>query len=313
MKRVLSVIILGVLMLCLVSCGGKTDISGNDREGVFSELLPSEIYKYILDGNEFSSNITQLEIIRETINDDIYDGTARITLDDENLKRSIELTLHGRKYDNGGWNLESKSIDNEIITEWKDKSIEKTALASIDEYGFSSVSFNSSPIDGDRFRMCKIDVSYSSNYLDITGYVEVKLPKIPKIEENMIYSTYTALGREYNTDNMALQWKIDGTYTCHISDGHKVEARINRIPEGGYSWEAKHRYSSDNGMSEEKYDGSIASDKIVFGSGNNAFHGKLDEIVRKLGIGSSCSLCFSPSKIWLINSYVEKEYDISRM
>lgn len=313
MKRLLSMTIAAVMVLCLVSCGKKSDINGNDKEGIFSELLPSEIYKYSLDGDEYTSKITNLEIVRETTKDDNYDGTARLTLEDDNLKRTIELTLHGRKYDKGGWNLESQSIDNEEITEWKDKSIEKTASDSLDEYGFSSVKYNTSSIKDDKYRMCKMDVTYSSKYLDISGYVEVKLPKTPKIKGNLSYSTYTALGREYETDNLAIQWKVDGSYTCQISDAHKVEVSIRRTPDLSYLWNSKHMYNSDNGAGSEEFDGNINFDRIVFGSGYGTYNGKMDEIVQSCGIGSQCSLKLSPNKIWLKYNYSGEDYELTKV
>lgn len=288
MKKILSSIIAATMMLSLVSCGKKSDVSGNDKEGIFSELIPSDIYSYTLDGECYTSKLASVEIIRETTKDDLYDGTAKLTLDDDNLNRTIELTLHGRKYDTGGWNLESESVDNEVINEWKEKSVEVVAQ----KYNFSNESSKrnlfSVTKDNNGNYIFKYDVSYESVYLDVSGNIEYIFSRIPKIDSQFTYEPDLKGDKENITNN----WKIGGEY--HTEDNGFV-IKFSKNDANSFNWEAQERWEHVNGGYGYYRDSGTENNDII------SWHTGLDETQIEFIITvqrNNYALKFTPSTLY---------------
>lgn len=243
MKKITTIMICLVLFMSLVSCGNKSDVSGNDKEGVFTELIPSEIYNYTFEGECYTSKLTNVEIIRETTKNDLYDGTAKLTLDDDNLTRTVELTLHGRKYDKGGWNLESYNIDNSDGIVWKKKGITEIIEQKYKGYSKKEIQYSAETNSG------TLELLYKSFYLELSGTLEFTTStSVKKQNGNLDY----IVGVSITQDNLKYNWKIDGTWTWFDDDGEiraiSIKQKSDSIIEACYTdeepFECKASYNS---------------------------------------------------------------------
>lgn len=208
MKRFTTIMICLVLIMSLVSCGNKSDVSGNDKEGVFTELIPSEIYNYTFKGECYTSKLTNVEIIRETTKDDLYDGTAKLTLDDDNLTRTVELTLHGRKYDKGGWNLESHSIGNSSVILWKEKAVRESLKKTYELFTKVDIDYSSDS------KTAQAKATFNSNNLDIEENCKWLITESNSIVEQNNNTLEYSINMEIdkNSYSKTYNWKIKGDW-----------------------------------------------------------------------------------------------------
>ena len=203
-----------VLFMSLVSCGeGSVDVkfydveSKKDMNGVFESMIPSEIYDYMVQNRKFKhkSNLKNVEIIRETTKDDIYDGTAKVTLDDDYACRTIELTLHGRKYDTGGWNLESYNIDNSDSIEWKEKGINEVIQDEYKSYTKVDNHYSSESKNG------TLDLAYITDWFELTANCSYSVLTEVRTHEGYLDYIISLKSNDKKGDH---KWKCNGLWSA---------------------------------------------------------------------------------------------------
>ena len=276
-------------MLSFVSCGD----GGKD---MFKSLIPNEIYNYTIYDNSynretdqsnamtFTSNLSDIEIIREATNNDLYDGTAKLTLDDENINRTVELTIHARKYDTGGWHLESYTVDNFHVNEFKENGVRECADIQLSKIGFDSINFKSFASDTNT---CTFDVSYSSKYIDITGSIDLT---INGIDQKGFNSFYYADNCIYNTDKMNIDCKAFGIYKADLDGEINIEISKGKS-KGNLAW------SGTRVCTTKDYFSGRVSSKTVKDKGEIDFYRKALYYTNDDGLSQSNNSIFYISNI----------------
>lgn len=103
MKKIVFSACTAILLVCLLaSCGIRAP---SERELI--QLIPDEIIRYTLEGEECAPKISQLEILRQQLSEKDCIVECKLSIEDENLSRQEYIQLNCTYWDKGGWGLES--------------------------------------------------------------------------------------------------------------------------------------------------------------------------------------------------------------
>lgn len=105
MKKFMLVSVTLIIATVLSGCGLKPP-----SEKELEAMIPQEILTYYLDGNEYQSSISQLEITRRQTNEKDDYAECLVDLVDSNLNRRVYISFTTKYYDKGGWMLEDWNI-----------------------------------------------------------------------------------------------------------------------------------------------------------------------------------------------------------
>lgn len=206
MKRILQCILaIAVLMIVCTGCSKSPD------EEQLAELLPNEIFEYYLDDELYTSDLGEIKIVREDLNDDVDTAFVEVDLKDGIFDRTIYLCLTSRYYKNGGWNLESwYAYDYESIISWNADFQRKLLEEEIERFGihsYTEISFSSEGATA--YADYEFDDTFPNLTLNGTLGAKIDL-KCEAFEQYPIcYSTVVRL----DTSQLEAEWNIAGTWS----------------------------------------------------------------------------------------------------
>lgn len=232
-KGFFAVLLTGLLAFVLSSCGISAP---NERKLI--ELIPDEVIRYTLDGEEYIPEITQLEILRQQFSEKDCVTECKISLEDDNLSRQEYIQLNCTYWDTGGWGLESwEELQPPQYTPLVPLG-EDRFLAYFENLGYSRDSFERyDAYDEDGHLLDGMDALFNGLLTDNTFTQQCTVYQMQEVYPNLTVSGMTpAYGTfimtaefprsfywyiEADTSWLSYDWTISGKWHCEFT--RKVE------------------------------------------------------------------------------------------
>lgn len=264
------------LMFVLTSCGMQTP----DKKRL-EAILPTEVLQYELDGECFTSKVTDFEILGQQTNGKSDVADCKITLEDENLIRTAYIRLESSYWDQGGWMLDDYVVN--AAEEFMPKAeIDKNRVLDVlNAHGYTDydeVSYEESA----GFSVGEYSINEEHRYLTVHGNVSAEAELVNN--ENMSYPTRYSWATVMDDSLLQTDWNIGGTwygesysesFFSNPNEEYKPSLRVtisfydviqNDDNSGEFSYNIKSAFDSVKG-GEGSYDNVGTSSWECMGSG----------------------------------------------
>lgn len=219
-----------VLLVVAVTLGGCSSNGGTLSEREVRELLPDTILSYELDGVAHTQNASSIDIVRADVSDETQMMDCEITLEDDDLTRTVYAELNFKKYETGGWQLEwwSPYQDEAIVQPPSISSADADAYMA--QFGYTGIKNgeerSSSPITYERY----YEVSEQHTYCDFEG-TAVYLATLQHWPASSDSCASLAWSEEADFSGVQTTWKVAGHWAgVESSQENDPYYRQNRIP-----------------------------------------------------------------------------------
>lgn len=263
MKKIIAAI--AVIVVLIV--GYNVLFSDSSFEKDLKESLPYDLTHYtfeydwrysLYEDMEYTLEVKDFEIERH-VRDGNYDyADCIIVLEDENLKKTMYVTLYSTKYNNG-WQVDSWTETQDAIVMPK-KAPDKLELenrASSEGYENLTVTDESTDFSGG-FYYILYDVNDVFDYVTFTGTISIEAEFKESYSDDEGYSYYWDYSKNHNT---TADWTVEGTWTLkhgyNTDLPNKTVMNIYNIDEYGISGDATRYYPKHDGI---KYTGEYGSE-----------------------------------------------------
>lgn len=243
MKKFLLVLVVVGIAVALSGCGLKAP-----SEKELEAMIPQEILTYYLDGDEYSSSVSQFEITRRQTNEKDDYAECDIVLTDNYFVRYIKIAFYTKYYDVGGWQLESWNVLERSTTEVKVEYNLGTLKDYIESQGYmldSDITVDSSP--GSMYYVGNI-FAEEHKYLTCSGQIAANVMLDINDSSRTVPMSYT-----WNIQifpQIEYEWNVLGTWygePYHVIDGTAYPAYVTLTIK-----ELNNQYCS--GIIEAKFD-----------------------------------------------------------
>ena len=177
---------------------------GKPSESWLMENIPAEILNYKLDSEEYTSTVESIKIERRNTDNDVDDAYC--------MRRTAYIEIVSRKYDKGGWQLES----------WDEYQTESgTALRGFDEEfvytylcdtagytGISDIKDNSAVENGELSYSCAVNENY--DYISVKGRVTLNAKLSFEVEGVYPHNYFWEI--DVDSSGVSSEWKLDGDF-----------------------------------------------------------------------------------------------------
>lgn len=223
------VVLLIIVLIIVKLVKGATPSDSWLTENIPSELLGYEFEIYDFEYYEGTSSVESLVIERRVTENGVDDAYCVVTLSDDRLKRTIYIEMVSRKYDQGGWVLESWSeyrpAEAHMIRGMDEEEV-YSYLNTIELYtGLSEYQDISDLESGIISYSCRVDEQHE--YVETSGSVVLN-------GELYVYTDILPhkinLDLEVETSNVKTTWKLDGKFGCdgeNSINGKYFNATVN--------------------------------------------------------------------------------------
>lgn len=263
-------IIAGIVIVIALIVGYNVLFSDSSFEKDLKESLPYDLTHYtfeydwrysLLEDMDYALEVKDLKIERHVRNGNYDSADCILVLEDENLKKTMYVTLYSTKYNNG-WQVDSWTETQDAIVMPK-KAPDKLELenrASSEGYENLTVMDESTDFSGG-FYYILYDVNDVFDYVTFTGTISIEAEFKESYSDDEGYSYYWVYSKNYNT---TADWTVEGKWTLECDYGY-TEININNINEYGISGDATNYqpvYEMNNftGKYKSFYDDNISYD-----------------------------------------------------
>ena len=202
-------IIVGVVLLM----GGTPD------EEFYMENVPEEILEYQMNGESYTSEITQVKIVKEEKDGDELTVLCELYVEDECLKRTLHYEFECEK--DGKWEIE----DWEKVEEESIELSEEFAKSLIGDYELDNIdNYKCTPKDEDGIIRFSYDVNDQYNYVTVGGTVAFEV----SILEERGNKYFTSI--EVDTTNIEADWTVEGSYINTDEDTGGIDMGVTLKP-----------------------------------------------------------------------------------
>lgn len=172
-------------------------------------ILPTEVLQYELDGECFTSKVTDFVILRQQTNGKSDVADCKITLEDENLIRTAYIRLESSYWAQGGWMLDDYVVN--AAEEFMPKAeIDKNRVLDVlNAYGYTDydeVSYEESA----GFSVGEYSINEEHRYLTMHGNVSAEAELVNN--ENMSYPTRYSWATVMDDSLLQTDWNIGGMW-----------------------------------------------------------------------------------------------------
>lgn len=258
------------LLVTIITLSGCSSTGGSLSEREVRELLPDTILNYEVDGASHTQDASSIEIVRADVTDETQMLDCEITLEDDDLTRTVYAELNFKKYETGGWQLEwwSPYQDEAIVSPPSISSADADTYMA--QFGYSGITAgeerSSDPMAYER----SYEVNEQHSYCDFTGTAvyQATLQHWPASSDSCAQLAWSE-----NADFSGVQttWKIAGHWGgVESSQQNDPYYRQERLP---YKFEFDLQAPDDNGVIE----GSGAYSYPAVYPGQSEYTGKYGE------------------------------------
>lgn len=209
-------IIAGIVIVVALIAGYNVLFSDSSFEKDLKESLPYELKAYTLfdsDYAEYNLQVKDFTIDRHIRNGNYDTADCTVVLEDENLMKTVYITLYSTKY-NTGWQVE-RYTENQAVVVPKyapDEGEIELELSAYMNYTVNSENFDYS--SGFCTRTYSINDVY--DYATFTGEVTVEAEFVEEDDNDI--SSY---GWEYSSENdINVEWTVKGLWNMEWNDGN---------------------------------------------------------------------------------------------
>mgnify|MGYP000891795381 FL=1 len=238
--------------------------------------LPDKVIKYEINDEIITSSIREFEIEKRNTKNGIDDAFCKVILSDEYAQRTMYLEITSKKYDKGGWTIQTCSEYKDLKYKVEEKSGEENAEKYISEnqLNFSNPQYT---FENENSVMnVAYDASSEYEYLSISGntYYTFELNKDKDKDEG--YYKFDWRLETIDISEVEFNWNIEGDWKGRFGDdeyseGYDLELTINDEEDGNFAWNGKAIYDacypgSSEKTGEKSYysgEGQFTSDKCM--------------------------------------------------
>lgn len=301
-KKIIGIVILiifGVVVYNLI-------FSETSLEKQLKENLPYDLVTYKLsDDNdtEYTLSLKELKIEKYTKEGNYAQADATIILEDENLKKTMFVTLYCTKY-NTSWQVDSWNENEDALVVPKYAPSEYSTEDEAATGGFFNLSMISETTDysnGLFSRTYTVNDKYE--YVSFTGEITVNAEFI-EYDGTELYSYYWDLSAE---KNIKTEWNVTGTWNLEynfasytpkytaiiniydISDDENISGDATRYypKNDGINYTGEYGTEYDDSLYCEKNDSSPSVAKLEIYSSCGSIEFTADSCVGYMGTGKS--------------------------
>lgn len=212
MKRIFFLSGMLCMILLLSSCG-----IGSPSENDLMEYVPSEVLNYYFDGQQYTSKVSEMTLIRRQTNEKVDTADCEFILTGGPLVRKIGLTMTSGYYDKGGWMLDSYELLSPERWEFSDDAGDAAVydVANMEYYlfGNNEINFTKTVLE-DTPGHLEVQFSFEDKHANINIYGDIfATANLESFTENSSSNYYWAVS--YDNDNIVYDWSpIIGTWTA---------------------------------------------------------------------------------------------------
>lgn len=209
MKRsTLAMIVLFMAGTILLSGCSASEPSRRDLE----EMIPSEVLSYQYGGNQYTSAVASLEIVRSRTYEDVYTADCIIRLTDDVCDRTAYITISSIRWNKGGWQLEEWSPYQQEDMNLK-VSFDKRFLADrFSELGYNFNNFTETTFREQDDGTILVTYNVQDEHMNLTAYGEISAVCI--MESNGGYPMEYFWDIEADESDISCVWNIFGLWSA---------------------------------------------------------------------------------------------------
>lgn len=220
-KKVVIGIVVALLVLAVAGVAVFFILKGSmPKEEFYADNLPEELLEYEFEGDEYTSELSEVKVIKQEKNDGVVEAECEIVVDDDMMTRTLYYTFTCEKED-GEWEITEYSENEEAFITAK----EELAEIIVSDYELENISnFEIISQNEDSTFVFSYDVDDSYSILDLEGTItfdvdvnaydtdDIDYYYIPQIDETELVAKWDIEGSYYDdtsSQNVIIGTRID--------------------------------------------------------------------------------------------------------
>ena len=232
MRRSVIGMVLG-LLVGLAAMTGCSAGGGGLSERQIIDLLPSTITDYSLKDSVHTQEVSSLTVVKADVTDDAELVDCEITLEDEDLTRTVYAQLSLKKYEVGGWQLEWWAPYQLETVQKPPLPTSADADAYMARYGYTGMR------DGGEDTSTSGDIYYEKSYIIDEAHTYATFSGTATYRATLTYygadsETCASYGwrEEADFSGLSVTWDVAGRWTGVEVDREENDpyAHVDRLP-----------------------------------------------------------------------------------
>lgn len=235
------------------------------------KIIPDDVINYEYNGEKCTSKVENIKIIRQSMDEKTSSIDCEIELKDDKITRIAYLRLNCKYYEQGGWNVENYSInEDEVLKEWNYADTQRMAEDNLKEAEYRNYKLKSSKVaeynwSNDNYlpqnnyvgNQMKADFVYDINesyeYLSLTGELTCSVILGYDTSSNYYtsekeYPVYYNTELVVDTSNLLESWKVNGEWKGNIQsnfNSYGIDLNLKYINDKDIDWNANCEYNGE--------------------------------------------------------------------